>query len=432
MKVSSGSMASLAVALFSGSALVGAQTFTECNPTVKSCPANPAFGGTGKFSFLQSSDRFDVVGGLPTYGPDGALLAVVKQGDNPTLVSKFYIMFGYVEFVIKVAPGRGIVSSAVLLSDTLDEIDWEWLGGNNAQVQTNYFGKNQQGTFNRGAFHSNAGNHDGYNSYAIDWSKDRILWLINGMVVRTLTAAEAGASYPQTPMQIKAGVWAGGDPSNPPGTIEWAGGETDYKAGPYVMGLKSITVTDYSTGSEYRYSDKSGTWQSIEAVGGKVNGNGTPGTGPQVESSAPPAEATRPPTTKGMPHVPPSEYPWVPRPTTTTPSNTLNTKSAPSITTYPGLPSDWIVTDSGRAKPPSMASRTSQSPSQSSLSSSVSSSAGGPESSSSSSGSRIITATRSSSPTGTVAPQAGAAIGNFRIPYGIAGVCGLIGALTLL
>ena len=42
------------------------------------------------------------------------------------------------------------------------------------------------------------------------------------------------------------------------------------------MGLKSIALTDYSTGSQNQYSGTDGTWQSITAVGGKVGsaGNG--------------------------------------------------------------------------------------------------------------------------------------------------------------
>lgn len=39
------------------------------------------------------------------------------------------------------------------------------------------------------------------------------------------------------------------------------------------MYMKSMTVTDYSTGTSYRYGDKSGSWQSIVAEGGAVNGN---------------------------------------------------------------------------------------------------------------------------------------------------------------
>ena len=69
-------------------------------------------------------------------------------------------MFGHVEFTIKAAPGTGIVSSAVLQSDCLDEIDWEWLGGDDAQVQSNYFGKGITVSYNRGAFHGAQNNHD--------------------------------------------------------------------------------------------------------------------------------------------------------------------------------------------------------------------------------------------------------------------------------
>ena len=129
-------------------------------------------------------------------------------------------MFGHVEYVIQTAPGVGIVSSAVLQSDDLDEIDWEWLGADNTQAQTNYFGKGQTTTYNRGAFSPNPNNQDGFHTYTIDWTADQIVWSIDGTAVRTLTQADAEANqYPQTPMQIKVGAWSGGDPSNAPGTI---------------------------------------------------------------------------------------------------------------------------------------------------------------------------------------------------------------------
>lgn len=41
------------------------------------------------------------------------------------------------------------------------------------------------------------------------------------------------------------------------------------------MQVKSIHATDYSSGTEYQYSDRSGDWQSIKAVGGQVNHQGT-------------------------------------------------------------------------------------------------------------------------------------------------------------
>lgn len=144
---------------------------------------------------------------------------MAKSGDAPTLTSKFYIMFGHVEFVIKAAPGTGIVSSAVMQSDDLDEIDWEWLGGDSAQVQSNYFGKGQTTSYDRAAFHPNADNSASFHTYTVDWTSDKITWSIDGSEVRTLVPADANNQYPQTPMQIKVGSWAGGDPKNEQGTI---------------------------------------------------------------------------------------------------------------------------------------------------------------------------------------------------------------------
>lgn len=129
-------------------------------------------------------------------------------------------MFGHVEFVVKAAPGTGIVSSAVLQSNDLDEIDWEWLGGDDNQVQSNYFGQGKTLSYNRGAFHSAPGNHDGFKTYTIDWTADQVVWSIDGQSVRALSSSTASQyPYPQTPMMVKVGAWCGGCPSNAPGTI---------------------------------------------------------------------------------------------------------------------------------------------------------------------------------------------------------------------
>lgn len=42
--------------------------------------------------------------------------------------SAWTIFYGKVEVVMKAATGQGIVSSIVLESGVLDEIDWEFLG----------------------------------------------------------------------------------------------------------------------------------------------------------------------------------------------------------------------------------------------------------------------------------------------------------------
>ena len=268
-------------------------------------------------------------------------------------------MFGHVEFVIKAAPGTGIVSSAVLQSDCLDEIDWEWLGGDDAQVQSNYFGKGITVSYNRGAFHGAQNNHEEFHTYAIDWTADQIVWQVDGQTVRVLTPADAEAGqYPQTPMQIKVGSWAGGDSSNSQGTIEWAGGYVDYSAGPFTMYLKSMSVTDYSTGSSYSYSGTAGTWQSINSDGGKIDGQGsgsgtpaTTGTGaaPAVTSSV---SNTAPlafnPADSSSVYETRTGWPW-----DGTATVGVATAVSSVYTSIVGLPSGWTVTESGKVIPPS-------------------------------------------------------------------------------
>lgn len=239
--------------------------------------------------FTQGSvNSFVASGGTPKYDSAGVEFTVANPGDAPQLTSLFYIMFGRVEFTMKSAPGAGIVSSLVLQSDDLDEIDMEWLGADGAQVQTNYFGKGQTTSYNRGEFNPAANNQGGFIKYTIDWTPDRIVWSVGGTVIRTLQYNDADGQYPQTPMQVKFGSWAGGDPSNPPGTIEWAQGPTDYSKGPFTMTVQSVSITDYSTGESYKYGDTSGTWESIIANGGAVNGNPDKGGGggPTVTASA--------------------------------------------------------------------------------------------------------------------------------------------------
>lgn len=342
-----------AVAAFAAAAFLAApasaQTYTNCNPTLRSdCPPDSALGKTVNIDFTSASDSFTPQGN-PTYGSDGVAFTVAKSGDSPQLTSKWYIMFGQVDVELKAAPGAGIVSSFVMQSDCLDEIDWEWLGADNAQVQSNYFGKGQTTTYNRGAFHANPGNQDGYQKYTIIWTSEQIVWQINGVTVRTLLPANADNQYPQTPMQIKLGAWSGGDPANSQGTIQWARGPTDYSKGPFTMHVKSLKVQDYSTGTQYTYGDQSGAWTSIKSNGGKINSGGTPvqGSAPAVTSAATGQPIPFSPSETST-YTRPSVYPWVP-------GTTMSTAAQSTFSNYPGLPSGWTVSDSGKVVPPSLA-----------------------------------------------------------------------------
>ena len=390
------SLKTAALAAMFASSLVSTQTYSNCNPltsgtftsrstletanmSLGSCPPDTALGKSVNIDFTSGQSDSFTAQGNPTYDSDGATFAVAKSGDAPLLASKWYIMFGHVEFVVKAAAGVGIVSSAILQSDDLDEIDFEWLGYDDQNVQTNFFGKGLTASYNRGAQSPTPENHDGFSTYAIDWTANQVTWSINGKTVRTLTPASTnGYPYPQTPMMIKVGAWSGGDPSNEPGTIrksrsrflpsknlrltfaEWATGQasgvtTNYASGPYKMQVKSISVTDYSTGSQYKYTGTDGTWESITAVGGTVNTSGN-GKGAAVDSSVKPSSSG---TTEGpMPfqgtHSSKDPDPAQPNAGGWTPT-TMQTAASSTVTTYPGLPAGWTVTSSGKVVPPSAA-----------------------------------------------------------------------------
>lgn len=245
-----------------------------CNPLQGSCPSDPALAATFGGTFLAESPYFSAPKrpGSITYNEDGVSLTMKKRGDNPTLISNFYILFGKVEVVLKAALGQGIVSLFYLQSDTMDEIDIELFGGDPYEFLSNYFSQGDTKDFNRGGYHPISSDpRKNFHTYTIEWTPDFVTWSLDGKVVRKL-GLNSPQGFPQTPMRIYTGVWAGGDPSNAQGTINWAGGLTNYSEAPFTMQIYSMIVADYSSGNSYKYTDKSGKWELIDADGGKVMG----------------------------------------------------------------------------------------------------------------------------------------------------------------
>ncbi|KAH7216909.1 concanavalin A-like lectin/glucanase domain-containing protein [Fusarium redolens] len=247
-----------------------AQTYSECNPMKKSCDPNKGLASSSySVDFTKGADEDNWEGtghGTVKYTSDGAEFTVAKQGDSPTIQSKWYMFFGRMEVHLKAAPGTGIVSSVVLLSDVLDEVDWEWLGGKDGDVQTNYYGKGNDAADTRSATFPVTNAQEEFHNYTIHWTKDSCEWYINNVAVRSLKYADAlgGENYPQTPMRVKLGIWAGGDPDNAEGTIEWAGGETDYAGAPYTMTVQKIMIENLNPADSYTYSDETGSYKSIK------------------------------------------------------------------------------------------------------------------------------------------------------------------------
>ncbi|KAM3552764.1 hypothetical protein MY1884_007028 [Beauveria asiatica] len=288
----------LSKALVAAAALalaVSAQTSTTCSPLKQDCPADPAVGKKGiRCDFTKGAcDAFEHIAGKEvTYDARGAVSAVDAPRQAPTLQSREAIFFGRLEAEMQAAPGKGVITSIVLLSDDLDEIDLETVGSDTARIQSN--------TFSRG----DSTRHDllgylpvadttrgggGGHTYTVDWTSSRIEFAVDGVVRRTLRRADIPDRYPESPMRVKLGAWVAGYDGNAPGTIEWAGGVADFAKGAAEAVFKRVVVTDYAGGSaatdrdvkEYSYGDWSGSSKSIRihlADGTTITGdNPSPG-----------------------------------------------------------------------------------------------------------------------------------------------------------
>lgn len=256
-----------------------AQTHTECFPlNTTGCPNMQALGSNATFNFIKtgipSNDkvwRKQNNGKIDWAEKDGATFTIERSGDSPMVQSRFYMLFGRLEVVMKAAKGRGIVSSAILQSEALDEIDWEFLGTNTTHALTNYFGKGNTTSFDRGKEFPMAAPQDEFHNYTIDWTKERIQWWLDDKLLRTLVPSEAlnGKNYPQTPMNVRLGMWAGGDSrNNAAGVVEWAGGETNFGEGPFTMSVQQVYAKDYTEAKEYSWEgmDASGSWEKVKVV----------------------------------------------------------------------------------------------------------------------------------------------------------------------
>jgi len=294
------SRSTAAAALVAGLPVVFAQTFTSCNPTEKVCPSDAGLA-VSHFSsdFTQGSSAnaswTAAAYSFINYGPKGAEFTIAKTGQAPTVATDFYFLFGRVDVTMQAAEGQGIISSIVLESDDLDEIDWEFLGGNYTTVETNFFGKGNTTTYDRAIYYPVDSPQTKFHTYSIDWSPQQLTFEIDNNVIRTIPFSDHmtvyGKNYPQTPMRLKLGNWAGGAEGQPKGTVEWAGGPTDFSKAPFTMYVSKVEITNSMPAESYTYGDLSGDWQSIK-LGGAVSGSSSSSASASATSSATDSSST--------------------------------------------------------------------------------------------------------------------------------------------
>jgi hypothetical protein len=85
----------------------------------------------------------------------------------------------------------------------------------------------------------------------------------------------SGKNFPQTPCKIALGVWAAGTSSQAEGTITWAGGLTDFSDAPFTMYVESVTIQNYNPGLNYKWTDQTGDYTSIEVLNSTSTSNST-------------------------------------------------------------------------------------------------------------------------------------------------------------
>ncbi|RYP17587.1 hypothetical protein DL767_009990 [Monosporascus sp. MG133] len=248
---------------------VNPQLTPDCNPLKTACPPNKAWPEENYYiDFTKETEPppnwviadHEVV----KFTPNGAEFAYAERKNAPHLWTDFYMLGGRYDVEMKIAPGQGIVSSAVLWSDVQDEIDWEFTGNQHGEkpfpppdgqwtVETNVFshGKMWDGatTYQKDAYKPT----EQFHMYSVEWDENHINWYVDNKLTRSFSAKDTpqGFVFPSSPMKLQIGLWGGGDPDNSDWTVQWAGGEIDFNGLPYTAYVKSVNITNKYPACEY-------------------------------------------------------------------------------------------------------------------------------------------------------------------------------------
>lgn len=247
---------------------------TSCMPMPIMEEYKATFDNTSIFThsedYLGKSDETDWIytGYIDT--ADDALLLQMPNGTTGTVVSSTkYLWYGKLTAKMKSSRDRGVITAFILYSDVKDEIDHESVGYDLTHPQSNYYAHgilnyDQQGNV------SASDTFENYHDYGVDWTEDKVDWLLDGKVIRTLKREDTWNEtterydFPQTPSRIQFSLWPGGYASNAIGTIEWAGGEVDWNSqdiqdyGYYYAFVKEITVEPYDHPDVEEIEDEDG------------------------------------------------------------------------------------------------------------------------------------------------------------------------------
>ena len=254
--------------------LVVGQLNPDCNPLETTCPPKKGWPEQNYYIDFTKESKAPPNWVIANYEninftPNGAEFPYAKRKNAPNMWTDFYMLGGRYDVVMKIAPGQGIISSAVLWSDVQDEIDWEFSGNQHGEkpfpppdgmwtVETNVFtrGKMWDGaaTYQKDAHKPT----EEFHTYSVDWDENHINWYVDNKLVRGILAKDTpqGFVFPTSPMKLQIGLWGGGDPDNSYWTKIWAGGDIDFTGMPYTAYVKSVNITNKYPACQYKFKDQ--------------------------------------------------------------------------------------------------------------------------------------------------------------------------------
>lgn len=90
--------------------------------------------------YLGNASKYDwVYSGFPKVEDGNLLMTMPEESVGTLFANNHYIWYGKISGKIKSSRGKGVVTAFILLSDTKDEVDFEFVGADLDQVQTNYY-----------------------------------------------------------------------------------------------------------------------------------------------------------------------------------------------------------------------------------------------------------------------------------------------------
>ncbi|KIM91624.1 glycoside hydrolase family 16 protein [Piloderma croceum F 1598] len=175
-------------------------------------------GDATKHDFLLNSGNISAI--------NNTLVLYLTEDNGGTRISSTrYVHYGTMTARMKTGRWAGTVAAFITMSDMKDEIDWESPGDSVHAMQSNWFYEGEIPTVTNGATHQiSSDSYENYHDYTINYQQDQIQWLIDGQVVRTVSANSSN-SMPSTPSRMEFSLWPAGINTSAPGTIQWAGGK---------------------------------------------------------------------------------------------------------------------------------------------------------------------------------------------------------------